>query len=416
MLSALERGTLVRAMALVSSGLAVATACGARSGLDLPARDLGGASLGSLGLTDGGRTGTGTGSAPGGDGGGDPADGSGSGSSGTSATSGSTASVHSIGSSCVGGGVMPPSCAGASPGLTGCGACDESCCATFEVTGVTYYRTYMNDGSGPTGETDLATVSSFVLDRYLVTVGRFRQFVSAWNGGAGYMPAVGSGLHTHLNGGQGLAAVGQPGTYETGWQESDNSWVGPTDSMLDMCAPASTWTPSPDSNESLPINCINLWEAYAFCIWDGGFLPSEAEWELAAAGGTEQREYPWGTASPGTNNEYAIYGYGLTGCYFPTAETCDGAMNIAPVGTATRGAGLYGQLDMAGNVAQWTLDWFAPYVDPSVDAAQLEPQQVRSIRGGAYHALPVDLVPWYRAGRYAPGRTADVGFRCARVP
>jgi hypothetical protein len=61
----------------------------------------------------------------------------------------------------------------------------------------------------------------FRLDKYLVTVGRFRQFVAAWNGGAGYFPAAGSGKHTHLKGGQGLENSGDPGTYETGWDATN---------------------------------------------------------------------------------------------------------------------------------------------------------------------------------------------------
>jgi len=192
---------------------------------------------------------------------------------------------------------------------------------SLEVTGGGYYRTYdpvVYDGGmyiptlaadgGPAGEADPATVSTFRLDKYLVTVGRFRQFVNAWNDGNGYAPRADSGKHTHLNGGEGLNATG--GGYEPGWVATDDSIIAPTNANL-ACRPQyDTWTNTAGSQENLPINCVNWYEAYAFCIWDGGFLPSEAEWEYAAAGGGQQREYPWGSAAPGTANQYAIYAGG----------------------------------------------------------------------------------------------------------
>jgi|SRR5580704_4705762 sulfatase modifying factor 1 len=113
------------------------------------------------------------------------------------------------------------------------------------------------------------------------------------------MPAAGSGKHAHLNGGRGLRSAADPTSYEPGWGPSDDANVSPTDAHLSSCSPAATWTPSPSGSENLPINCVDWAEAYAFCIWDGGFLPSDAEWEYAAAGGSEQREYPWGSALPG---------------------------------------------------------------------------------------------------------------------
>jgi formylglycine-generating enzyme required for sulfatase activity len=110
---------------------------------------------------------------------------------------------------------MPPSCTGGAGAGNNCGGTGgtTSCCASLEVPGGTYNRRYTNSGTGPTGEADLATVSGFRLDKYLVTVGRFRQFV---NGDAGHLPAAGSGKHTHLKGGQGLANSGAGGGYEPG--------------------------------------------------------------------------------------------------------------------------------------------------------------------------------------------------------
>ena len=62
--------------------------------------------------------------------------------------------------------------------MSTCGAdAGVSCCASLEVPGGTFYRTYTSNDAGPTAEADPATVSGFRLDKYLVTVGRFR---SSW--------------------------------------------------------------------------------------------------------------------------------------------------------------------------------------------------------------------------------------------
>jgi formylglycine-generating enzyme required for sulfatase activity len=311
---------------------------------------------------------------------------------------------------------VPPSCLAGGPGLSECGAAGSgSCCTSPEVAGGTYYRTYANDGTGPTEESAPATVSTFRLDTYDVTVGRFRQFVNAVlppDGGAGWRPVAGSGKHTHLNGGQGLVGSGSPGTYEPGWVASDDAYVTPTDSNLGCGGSFSTWAPAPGDGETRPINCVNWWESYAFCIWDGGFLPTEAESDYAAAGGNQQREYPWGETDPGTMNQYAIYG-----CYYPSGSgTCAGRENIAPVGTASLGAGLWGQLDLMGNVWPWTLDWLAPYVDPCTDCADLTAATNRTHGGADYHDPTSYLVTSSRHGNPPQYRDSVIGFRCARAP
>ena len=281
------------------------------------------------------------------------------------------------------------------------------------VPGGTFYRTYTNDGGGATGLADPATVSSFRLDKYDVTVGRFRQFVNAWKNGAVFTPAAGSGKHAHLNGGRGLADSAGAGTYETGWSATDAANLVPDDARL-ACDPSfATWTSVPGSQEGLPVNCVTWWEAYAFCIWDGGFLPSEAEWEYAAAGGTEQREYPWGATPPGMANEYAIHD-----CYYPSGTVeCTDVSNIALVGTAASGAGRWGQLDLAGNVWQWNLDWSAPY-SACTDCASLTGDAIRVLRGGNFSVYGGTdyLLPPTRNEDTPSDRSYDVGFRCARTP
>jgi formylglycine-generating enzyme required for sulfatase activity len=324
-------------------------------------------------------------------------------------------------------GSQPPSCEPGGPGMTNCGpggSGTESCCTSLEVTGGTYYRTYdpvdggavtLADDGGPAGLADPATVSGFRLDKYEVTVGRFRQFVNAWTGGSGWLPPAGSGKHTHLNGGRGLANSGSPGTYETGWVASDDSNIASTTANLTSCSPYYTWTVSAGNQENLPINCVNWYEAYAFCVWDGGFLPSEAEWGYAAAGGSQQREYPWGSTDPGTASQYSIYS-----CEYPSGSgscsTTTSAANIAPVGTAAQGSGLWGQFDLASDVSQWNLDWYSAYVDPCMDCAYLTAASDRVVRGGNFLFSALQLILPNRSHPSPLSRTYAVGFRCSRAP
>lgn len=335
------------------------------------------------------------------------------------------------------------SCSESGPGRSNCGAdANESCCESPLVEGGTYNRTYQNTGSGPTGEADPATISSFRLDKYEVTVGRFRKFVEYLDAG-GALPEAGTGKHAYLNAGQGLADSGKSGSFEPGWDASWNSKIpsgsGAADKWKSLlasgtngsagCGVYGTWTAQPGDNENLPLTCVGWYESYAFCIWDGGFLPSEAEWKYAAAGGDEQRMYPWGTDELGSDNQYAIYD-----CCYPDGQcsvatghdTCTGVVNAAPVGYASKGVGRYGQMDLVGNVWEWGLDRYADsYVNPCEDCAYVTGNtQNRVMPGGGFHTGAnlggTLLYSWNRSqisysadtyrGDYA------VGVRCGRAP
>jgi sulfatase modifying factor 1 len=313
----------------------------------------------------------------------------------------------------------PPSCAAGGPGMTDCGVAHENCCTSLEVPGGRFFSIYGPKDGGDGGLADEMInprgVSSFRLDKYDVTVGRYRQFIQAWK--AGYRPGIGSGKHTHLHGGGGLAAQNDRG-YEQGWRATDEGKVEPTTEHL-MCNVAATWTPAPGRQETLPINCVNWYEAYAFCIWDGGFLPSTAEWNYAAAGGSEQRPYPWGTAKPGTASQYAFYD-----CHYPLgpAANCHvvkavdfTAANVAPVGLLPLGAGRWGQLDLEGNMGQWTLDGLT--YEPCDDCGFWS-QERRGCQGADFSSFPASVlrVGGYGGGLDAAQREDTAGVRCARTP
>jgi formylglycine-generating enzyme required for sulfatase activity len=90
--------------------------------------------------------------------------------------------------------------------------------------------------------------------------------------------------------------------------------------------------------------------------------------------------------------------------------------NIAPVGTATLGAGSWGQLDLAGNVFEWNLDWGATYVDPCTDCADFTATSDRVYRGGDFAITTPSLLPQTHGGVAPTYRSGGAGFRCARSP
>ena len=104
-----------------------------------------------------------------------------------------------------------------------------------------------------------------------------------------------------------------------------------------------------------PVVHVAWLDAQAYCKWAGKRLPTEAEWEFSARGGLKDQPYVWG-------GEFSPNGKLMANTWqgqFPTENTAqDGFPNTAPVGTFP-GNG-YGLFDMAGNVWEWTADWFHP--------------------------------------------------------
>jgi formylglycine-generating enzyme len=107
--------------------------------------------------------------------------------------------------------------------------------------------------------------------------------------------------------------------------------------------------------EKYPAVHISYEDAQAYATWAGKRLPTEAEWEFAARGGLSGKPYVWG-------DEFRPGGKWMANTFqgqFPVKdEGSDGHVGIAPV--AQYPANGYGLFDMAGNVWQWTSDWYRP--------------------------------------------------------
>jgi formylglycine-generating enzyme required for sulfatase activity len=222
------------------------------------------------------------------------------------------------------------------------------------------------------------TVSPFTLDRYEVTVGRFRRFVAATGRTSGFTAYASGGLYEHCN-----------------------------------------WTATvaaPESREGHPMNCIDWASATAFCAWDvaGGELPSEARWEFAARG-TENRRWPWG----GSEGEPPAWV-----CWNRCASNCLGTC-AAEDPAYGMGATPEGIVHLVGNVWEWTVDWYQPYTAPTCwgDEVRQDPvcrdeiTRQRAVRGGSWY---VSLASAARSGtrdRAEPDhRATSIGFRCAAPP
>jgi formylglycine-generating enzyme required for sulfatase activity len=217
----------------------------------------------------------------------------------------------------------------------------------------------------------------------------------------------------HLNGGQGLS--NGSGGFEPGWDPAWSTSFKATkvawDGELSCHTSYQTWTSEAGANERRPITCATWFEQYAFCIWDGGFLPSEAEWQYAAAGGSEGRKYPWGATDPGANANLAVYG-----CYFNGTGSCSDVTNIAPVGSVAAGNGKWGHSDLAGNVWEWTLDWYANTypLSSSTNYANVTAATDWVIRGGGFSNIASTLLASGRSGNDPSDRSGSLGARCAR--
>jgi formylglycine-generating enzyme required for sulfatase activity len=151
--------------------------------------------------------------------------------------------------------------------------------------------------------------------------------------------------------------------------------------------------------DDFPVIYVNWNQSNAYCQWRGAQLPTEAQWEKAARG-IDERTYPWGEEIDCNKTNYYS-------CIGDTSE----------VGAYENGKSPYGIYDLAGNVFEWTADWYSKYKDSSLsNPTGPNSGENRILRGGSWNDLEYAVSSTFRIVG-APAESGDyIGFRCARMP
>jgi formylglycine-generating enzyme required for sulfatase activity len=173
--------------------------------------------------------------------------------------------------------------------------------------------------------------------------------------------------------------------------------------LAGVCAPSAERESTVLGAADHPVVGVSQSEASTYCEWANGRLPNEREWEKAARGDDETRRFPWGATYDSRASNH--------GRSPMRTDSLDGFVLTSPVGAFPDGASVYGVLDLAGNVAEWTADVPTLRVDLGVDLSAY-----RVVRGGSYTQAITSLRVTARSWATIDARASDVGFRCAYDP
>ena len=155
-------------------------------------------------------------------------------------------------------------------------------------------------------------------------------------------------------------------------------------------------------DDALPVSCVHWEDADTYCRAESKRLPTEIEWELAARGGGGLK-YPWGNSASSCLTAATLL-------HDATGRSCTGR-KPAHVGSYPVNVSPFGAVDMAGNVEEWTSDW---YVERMTSGARPTSGASHVLRGGGWLSRPIDARTSARNWGSSVEAGPNVGFRCAR--
>lgn len=260
-------------------------------------------------------------------------------------------------------------------------------------------KIHPKDGEGPSR---LVRIKPFAMDATAVSFARFAAFVTS----TGYVTEAEQIGWSYVF--AGLMAKGADGTLGVSgaewWRKIEGAhWYCPEGPGSDI-----------DSRADHPVVHVSWNDAQAFAKWAGGRLPSEAEWEYAAAGG-EQRRFPWGDREP---NDEDFFPCNIWQGRFPDINLArDGYAGTAPAQSFEPNR--FGLFNMVGNTWEWCADAFR---NRSTSRAAREVNRdallrgLRVIKGGSYLCHRSYCYRYRiaaRRGNEPHDATGHLGFRLA---